>query len=65
MRKNAVVFRRGNYGGITDLEELKSNLKQNCIPEKFEQMDIGSYEQFLNRRRELMAEKIRDYYWNL
>lgn len=53
------------YGGITDLEELKSNLKQNCIPEKFEQMDIGSYEQFLNRRRELMAEKIRDYYWNL
>lgn len=53
------------YGGITDLEELKSNLKQNCIPEKFEQMDIGSYEQFLNQRRELMAEKIRDYYWNL
>lgn len=53
------------YGGITSLDELKSNLKQNCIPEGFEQMDIRSYEQFLNQRRALMAEKIRDYYWNL
>lgn len=53
------------YGGITSLDELKSNLKQNCIPEGFEQMDISSYEQFLNQRRALMAEKIRDYYWNL
>lgn len=35
------------------------NLKDNCIPSNFAQMD---YEQFLNARRELMLQLIRDYY---
>lgn len=50
------------YGGITDLGKLKENLQQNCIPEGFEFMDINNYTEFLAKRRELMAEKIREYY---
>lgn len=50
------------YGGITDLDKLKENLQQNCIPEGFEFMDINNYTEFLAKRRELMAEKIREYY---
>ena len=53
------------YGGITDLEELKENLRQHCIPEGFEKMDIQDYERFLQERRVLMAEKIRAYYFSL
>jgi len=53
------------YGGITDVEVLKENLKQNCIPEGFEEMRIEDYEEFLQKRRLLMAEKIRAYYFAL
>lgn len=53
------------YGGITELEILKENLRQNCVPEGFENMDIKEYQAFLTARRELMAKKIRDYYWRL
>jgi hypothetical protein len=53
------------YGGITDLEVLKKNLKENCIPEEFTTMEIGDYSRFLEQRRKLMAEMIRSYYENL
>ena len=53
------------YGGITDLEELKENLRQHCIPEGFEKMDIQDYERFLEARRVLMAQKIKEYYFSL
>jgi hypothetical protein len=53
------------YGGIIELDVLKENLAQNCIPEGFECMDINNYQEFLNARRLLMAHKIRDYYFSL
>jgi hypothetical protein len=53
------------YGGIIELDVLKENLVQNCIPEGFECMDINNYQEFLNARRLLMALKIRDYYFAL
>jgi hypothetical protein len=53
------------YGGIVDPDELKENLRQNCVPEGFAQMDIKDYSNFLSARRTLMAEKIRNYYWSL
>lgn len=53
------------YGGIIDTDTLKENLRQNCIPEGFELMNISNYNDFLMKRRELMAEKIRYYYENL
>lgn len=53
------------YGGITDICKLMNNLKDNCIPVGFENMDINDYETFLEERRKLMAEKIKSYYFSL
>ena len=53
------------YGGITDADDLKRNLDENCIPDGFEKMDICSYTSFLEKRRALMARYIRDYYKQL
>lgn len=53
------------YGGITDLETLKQNLKENCIPEDFATMEIDDYNNFLEQRRKLMAEMIHSYYESL
>lgn len=53
------------YGGITDEKALQSNLQQNCVPEDFASMDITDYGRFLDERRSLMAQKIKDYYFAL
>ena len=53
------------YGGITKKEALTENLKQNCIPDGLEKMEVGDYENFLKERRKLMAKKIKDYYFSL
>lgn len=53
------------YGGIDTKEILADNLKQNCIPDGFETMEVGDYERFLKERRKLMAKKIRGYYKSL
>lgn len=53
------------YGGITDLEVLQVNMKQNCIPESVFNMSVEKYNDFLKERRELMAKKIEHYYKNL
>ncbi len=50
------------YGGITDRNKLAENLKQHCIPVGFENMEVGDYETFLQKRRKLMAQKIKAYY---
>ena len=53
------------YGGITDKETLAENLKQNSIPENFNEMEIDAYPDFLKKRRKLMARKIKEYYRGL
>ncbi len=49
-------------GGITDIEELKKNLKMNCIPDGIESMKIDDYDDFLELRRKLMSSKIKSYF---
>ena len=53
------------YGGITDPHELQENLAAHCIPEGMDTASIEGYDTFLQRRRKLMAAKIRDYYRKL
>lgn len=53
------------YGNIKDVEELKENLKCNCIPHDVVEMSHIDYPKFLEQRRVLMAQKIRRYYENL
>ena len=57
--------KRPEYGGITEIDELKDNLHQNCVPDGFETMNIDDYGAFLEKRRFLMAKKIKEYYYSL
>ncbi len=50
------------YGAICDPDELTENFKMNCIPEGMESRELEQYDNFLEERRKLMAERIRDYY---
>lgn len=53
------------YGGIDSLNKLEKNLTRNCIPEDIYDMDYTNFESFLEKRRHLMAQKIRKYYNSL
>lgn len=59
--------RTGNlkYGGIKSEEELIENLETRCIPEEIFNTDGENYKGFLEKRRKLMALKIRDYFAKL
>lgn len=53
------------YGGITDLGELRSNMKMSCLPESLLDGEIPTYDDFLRERRKLMAQKIKTWFANL
>ena len=52
-------------GSITDIDELKRNLLVNCVPEEVFDMNHTRYAEFLEKRRVLMAQKIKKYYYGL
>lgn len=62
---NQIDNREPIIGGILDKETLNENLRQNCIPKEFLDFDVKNYKDFLEKRRVLMAQKIKDYYFNL
>ena len=53
------------YGSIRNEDELKKNMKMNCIPEDICEYSIDRYEEFLLNRRKMMAKKIEEYYKSL
>ena len=53
------------YGGIVNLDDLKRNLSENCIPMDVFDMTSEDYREFLDKRRALMSQKIKAYYSNL
>jgi len=53
------------YGNINDPDDLRQNLRMNCIPEGVERMTVEDYPAFLAARRSLMAQKIRAYFEGL
>ncbi len=54
-----------HLSGINNLDDLKSNLESNCVPFEIVDMGIDSYQDFLSKRRKLMADKIKNYYFSL
>ena len=52
-------------GEITDAQDLTKNLAENAVPADLAEVTAGSYQEFLQRRRGLMAAVIRDYYQQL
>lgn len=52
-------------GNISDINLLKNNLAENCIPDNIDQMDVSSYDTFLLERRKMMAALIERFYKGL
>lgn len=50
------------YGGITDATELYANLRMSCLPEALLDGEIPAYDDFLEERRKLMAQKIKVWF---
>jgi hypothetical protein len=53
------------YGGIIDINDLKTNLAMHCVPNGVETMKASDYDDFLGERRKLMAKKIKKYFESL
>lgn len=52
-------------GLVNDIDIFYQNLEINCVPAEAIEMDYESYEVFLEKRRKLMAAKIKKYYYSL
>lgn len=52
-------------GTILNENDLVNNLKINCIPEDIYTIQACDYETFLQERRKMMAEKIKNYYYSI
>jgi len=50
------------YGGISERAELRLNLRMSCLPECLLDGEIPDYDDFLEQRRKLMAQKIRKWF---
>jgi len=50
------------YGGITELADLRANLRMHCLPKSLIEGTVPSYDDFLEERRQLMALKIKKWF---
>ena len=57
--------KQATCGSIIDEDQLYNNLEMNCIPAEVFNMDYQDYSHFLEKRRSMMANKIRRYYESL
>lgn len=54
------------YGGIIDHDSLRSNLANDCcLPLELVSMSIEDYQVFLEQRRKLIAQRLKEYYYSL
>lgn len=53
---------RMRYGGITDEAEMRANFHMSALPESLLDGEIPTYNDFLDARRHIMAQKIRRDY---
>lgn len=53
------------FGNISDENLLKTNLEENCIPANIFNMTVSDYDDFLQKRRKLMAAHVEKYYRGL
>lgn len=52
-------------GNIMEMESLNANIAENAIPPEIVNMTVADYDDFLYKRRRLMARMIEEYYKNL
>jgi len=53
------------YGGITEISELRTNLAVSCLPDSLLDGKIPDFDDFLEQRRQLMAQKTKAYFASL
>ena len=54
------------YGGIINSNELHANLCNDCcLPDDLSTMDVSRYQEFLAKRRVLIAQRLKEYYFSL
>lgn len=54
------------YGAISDYNTLAVNLEEDCcIPVDIIDMNVDNYPDFLARRRKLIAQRLKEYYFSL
>jgi hypothetical protein len=53
------------YGGITSVQDMRMNLQAHCIDPSVLSGTVPTYDDFLDQRRGLLAEKIRTWYQSL
>lgn len=56
---------KGKYSTIESEDELVDNLTQHCIPANLREMTVDNYPEFLEKRRKLMAQKMKKHYQSL
>ena len=56
---------RLELSGLSSEHDLLENLKMNCVPVDIFEMSIENFNDFLIIRRQLIANKIKEYYNNL
>jgi hypothetical protein len=50
---------------MCDPDDLQENFKMNCIPEGMETRELEDYDDVLEERRKLMAQRIKTFYQRL
>jgi hypothetical protein len=50
------------YGAIADMESMRDNLRRSCVPVELLDDVVMPFDEFLDRRRLLMAAKLRDWF---
>ncbi len=53
---------RHKYGGIDSEAEMRANFRMSCLPETLLDGEIPDYQELLEQRRALMAQKIETYF---
>lgn len=52
-------------GEINSIEDLESTFTENAVPASLSQTTYENYDAFLEERRKLMAQKLKEYYYSL
>ncbi|WP_077329676.1 GmrSD restriction endonuclease domain-containing protein [Virgibacillus siamensis] len=60
--KRQIADNKFEIGELNDEQQLKENMKMNCVPESIFSMTASNYDGFLEERRRMMMIKIRRFY---
>lgn len=62
---NQCSTKKAEIGNIMEMDALERNIADNALPSEIVNMTVDNYDEFLNKRRHLMAKMIEVYYKQL